>query len=122
MRAIVIDPSERMISETEFPPFTREIREHLGGAFERVATLPNGDSINVVTSQSDDEIFCLGGSRSFCGYGIILGRRRAGGEFKPARSDLKAIIDLTIFGIGPGATRAFASAYENAQRRSFNRD
>jgi hypothetical protein len=119
MRAILIDPSERKILEADLPFFTSEIREQLGGSFKRVATLPNGDTINVAASLSA-EVFSLGGSPKFSGYGIILGQRRAFGEFKPARSNLNAIIDLTVFGIGQDATRVFRPGHENAERRSFH--
>jgi hypothetical protein len=121
MRAILIDPSERTISEAEVPPFTSEIRGHLGGKLERVATLPNGDSINVVASHCD-ESFCIGGSRNYRGVGIILGRGRANGVLKSARSDLDAIVNLTVFGVGTDATRAFGRGRESVNPRSVNRD
>jgi hypothetical protein len=120
MRAILIDPAEGMISDAEVPPFAREIREQLGGPLQRVATLPNGDSLNVVSSQCV-ESFCVGGSRNFTGFGIILGPRRRNGVLKSARSDLNAIVSLTTFGLGPEAMPAFGCVRKTAKPRSISR-
>jgi hypothetical protein len=112
MRAILIDTAERKISVVDLPVFTNEIREKLGTF--RVATLPNGDTLNVLTST--EETFSLGGSPSFSGSVIVLGRRGAFGEFRPTKSALRTIAGLTMFGTGTDASRVFGFAAEESDR------
>lgn len=98
MRAILIEPSDRFISETEVPEFTADIRRRFGGArLVRVATLPSGDGVYVVDSGDAHNSFTLGGAGPFHGLGLILGKHGHLGQLKGARTDFDALASIVTF-------------------------
>lgn len=99
VRAILIDPDKRTVSETKISDRWSDIqRVHDGGRLTRVATLPKGDGVYVPQHAGDDApCFRLGGSKPFQGSGLVLGRRGQWGLFCDAVTDVDAVASLAGF-------------------------
>jgi hypothetical protein len=99
VRAIVIDPIERTISETAVSDVWTEIRRRFEtDKLIRVATLPAGDAVYVTEEAKDSPAkFRLGGSEGFAGRGLVLGKRGAFGLMCDAVTDARDVERLTVF-------------------------
>ncbi|PSO23145.1 hypothetical protein [Bradyrhizobium sp. MOS002] len=102
MRAILIESSERIISEADLPEFKSVIRRRFDGAkLIRVGTLPSGDGVYVVPSESRDHFFTIGGSGPHYGTGLILGKSGCFGVLAKALTDFEALASIVTFGPPP---------------------
>lgn len=99
VRAILIDPVERVVSETAVPDALVEIRLRLEThKLLRVATLPRGDGVYVTEEAKESLVrFSLGHSASFGGVGVVLGKRGEFGLFCDAITDCKDVQTLADF-------------------------
>jgi hypothetical protein len=99
VRAILIDPVERVVSETVVPDTWIDIRRRLEtDKLVRVATLPAGDAVYVTEEAKESPAkFRLGHSAFFGGIGVVLGRRGKFGLFCDAVTDRDDIEVLAAF-------------------------
>lgn len=102
MRAILIEPTDRMISEANLPEFTSGIVRQIGGAeLLCIGTLPSGDGVYVTPSEDTVNFFSIGGSGPHYGVGLVIGKRGAFGVLKSAMTDFEALASIVTFRPAP---------------------
>ena len=99
VRAILIDPVERVVCETAVPDLWTDMRRKFQtDKFVRVATLPAGDGVYVAEEAKDSPAgFRLGHSKTFAGRGLVLGKRGQFGLLCDAVTDSDDIAFLLEF-------------------------
>lgn len=99
VRAIYIDPFDREVSETRVPDVWHDLRSRYEGAkLVRVAYMPSGDAVYVAEELRDArEAFSVGGSKTFGGFGLILGPKGQFGLLSDAVVDCDDVAKLTRF-------------------------
>jgi hypothetical protein len=99
MRAMLIDPTTRVVSEVDVPDFVEGIRRRFEGArLLRVGTLPGGDGVHVVATEgTKGAAFTIGGSGPHRGYGLIVGKRGRFGMIRNSTADLDGVASIVSF-------------------------
>jgi hypothetical protein len=99
VRAILINPVERVVCETAVPDLWTDIRRKFQlDKFIRVATLPAGDGVYVAEEAKDSPAgFRLGHSKTFAGFGLVLGKRGQFGLLCDAVTDADDVELLAEF-------------------------
>lgn len=103
MRAILIDPFERTVTEVEFNGDWRSIKEHIGNGCDLFWTgprLPNEDTVYVDDEglfKSDQEFFQFSDyPEPLAGRGLVLGTDERGDSVE-VKSTLEEIRELVTF-------------------------
>jgi hypothetical protein len=93
MKAISIDPKERLVAVKDISPETRLLKVHFGEPPRVAARLPKGDVL-LAGAKEDTAAFTIGGSRPIEGLALIVGRRTGPGEIGAARAALDAVVAM----------------------------
>jgi hypothetical protein len=93
VKAISIDPMQKLVAVMDISPEVRLIKAHFGEPPRIAARLPKGDVL-LTGTREDTAAFSIGGSRPIEGPALIVGRLTGPGERGPARAALDAVITM----------------------------
>jgi hypothetical protein len=100
MRAILINPIDHTVKETDIIPSVSAMQEAVGGGyFELATTFANGDDlfVNEEGLALFSDYFDIGAHQPFAGPGLILSHSEASGASRPAVSSVKDIEDQIVW-------------------------
>jgi hypothetical protein len=96
MKAIVIDPYNRVIAQEARPSTIRSFKTEFAEP-RRIGTLPNGDTLWAETNRIDRATFALGSGQQVVGIGLLVGKKDDVGSYTNPRSDIETIRSLVRF-------------------------
>jgi hypothetical protein len=96
MKAILIDPYNRVIAQEARPSTIRSFKTEFAEP-RRIGTLPNGDTLWAETNRIDRATFALGGGQQVVGIGLLVGKKDDVGSYTNPRSDIETIQSMVRF-------------------------
>jgi hypothetical protein len=96
LRALVIDPFKREIRETDIERTLPSLQAAVGGNIEFAVWIDRRDTLYVADFAKWRERFTIGNTRSYSGYGVVVGVN-GDGATAPAKVSLDALRGVVRF-------------------------
>jgi len=96
MRALIIDPFKKEVSEVEIEKNLAAYQAAVGGYLEFAVLIDRRDVLYVADLAKWPQRFYVGKNRSYSGYGLVIGATREG-EAAPAKVSVDALRDVVRF-------------------------